>query len=120
MLFELVSGKRNVVKSEDSSFTFFPSLAADVVMAKGDILSLLDSRLNMEASVEQVMRIFKLAYWCIQDEVDNRPTMSQVEQILEGFLDVNMPPVPQSIEHLFANTEHLVFVELSSTRNSQV
>ncbi|KAI7747670.1 hypothetical protein M8C21_002774 [Ambrosia artemisiifolia] len=62
MLFELVSGKRNSHLSEDMSLTFFPSLAANVLMAGGDILSLLDSRLNREASVEQVTRIFKVAY----------------------------------------------------------
>ncbi|XP_076920536.1 G-type lectin S-receptor-like serine/threonine-protein kinase At2g19130 [Bidens hawaiensis] len=97
VLFELVTGKRNIDQSEDLSFTFFPSLAANVVMKGGDILSLLDCRLSREASVEQVARICKVAYWSIQDEVDSRLTMSQVEQILEGALDVKMPPIPQSV-----------------------
>ncbi|KAI3824720.1 hypothetical protein L1987_06191 [Smallanthus sonchifolius] len=86
----------------------------------GDILSLLDSRLNREASVEQVTRICKVAYWCIQDEVDSRPSMSQVELILEGSLDVKMPPIPQSIQFFVDKTENLVFIESSSTRSSQV
>ncbi|KAK9064409.1 hypothetical protein SSX86_015791 [Deinandra increscens subsp. villosa] len=97
MLFELVHGKRNSQQSEDLSFTFFPSLAAKVVMNGGDILSLIDDRLHREASVEEVTKVLKLAYWCIQDEEDNRPSMSQVEHALEGFLDVNMPPIPQAV-----------------------
>ncbi|KAI7726029.1 hypothetical protein M8C21_026079 [Ambrosia artemisiifolia] len=120
MLFELVTGKRNVEQNEDSSFTFFPNLAASVVMEGGDILSLLDSRLKREGSVDQVTRICKVAYWCIQDEVDSRPTMSQVEQILEGSLDVSNPPIPQSVQFFCDDTENLVFFESSSTRCSEI
>ncbi|KAI3824734.1 hypothetical protein L1987_06205 [Smallanthus sonchifolius] len=94
MLFELVHGKRNSHQSEDRSFAFFPSLAANVLMAGGDILSLLDGRLNREGSVEEITKIFKVAYWCIQDEEDSRPSMSEVEHILEGVMDVSMPPIP--------------------------
>ncbi|KAL8248353.1 hypothetical protein R6Q59_005221 [Mikania micrantha] len=120
MLFELVNGRRNVEQYEDSSLAFVPSLAADVVLAGGDILSLLDSRLNKEACVEQVTRIFKVAYWCIQDEVDSRPSMSQVEKILEGNLEVKMPPIPQFTKLYDYSSKHLVFIESSSTVSSQV
>ncbi|KAI3824722.1 hypothetical protein L1987_06193 [Smallanthus sonchifolius] len=58
-----------------------------------------------------------------RSEVSTIGTIQHVNLVrLRGFCaqDVNMPPIPQSIEFLFANTEHLVFVELSSTRSSQV
>ncbi|CAI9275306.1 unnamed protein product [Lactuca saligna] len=97
MLFELVYGKRNAEQSEDSRSLFFPCLVANVLMVGGDILSLLDSRLKREASVEEVIKICKVACWCIQDEEDSRPSMSLVERILEGVLDVNMPPIPRSV-----------------------
>ncbi|KAJ9549547.1 hypothetical protein OSB04_022090 [Centaurea solstitialis] len=116
LLFELVNGKRNAEQSEDSRGTFFPYLAASVVMAGGDILSLLDSRLNKEANVEEVSKICKVAFWCIQDEEESRPSMSVVEQILEGVLDVNMPPIPRSIKLYADNTEHLVFFTESSSQ----
>ena len=74
----------------------------------GDILSLLDSRLNREANVEEVMRIWKVAYWCIQDEEENRPSMSLVEQMLEGVSDVMMPPIPVSVQFFADDTQHLV------------
>ncbi|GKA02759.1 G-type lectin S-receptor-like serine/threonine-protein kinase [Tanacetum coccineum] len=121
MLFELVHGKRNAEQSEDLSYTFFPSVAANAVMVEGgDILSLLDSRLNREANVEEVMKICKVAYWCIQDEEENRPSMSLVEQMLEGVLDVKMPPIPKSVQFFADDTQHLVFYnESSRTWNSQ-
>ncbi|XP_071693106.1 G-type lectin S-receptor-like serine/threonine-protein kinase At2g19130 [Rutidosis leptorrhynchoides] len=110
MLFELVHGKRNVEQpDEDYSFTFFPSLAANVVMGGGDILSLVDSRLNGDACVEEVIKVFKVAYWCIQDEEENRPSMSQVERILDGVLDVNMPPIPQSFKFYVDNMQRVNF-----------
>ncbi|KAF5754509.1 putative protein kinase RLK-Pelle-SD-2b family [Helianthus annuus] len=129
LLFELVCGKRNSEQShEGSSFTFFPSLAVNLVMGGGDILSLLDSRLNREASVEEVTKVFKVANWCIQDEEKSRPSMSQVERILEGVVDVNMPPIPQSVKIFvdstvnvpFFNVTSSIFNESTSTRSSQV
>ncbi|KAJ9549546.1 hypothetical protein OSB04_022089 [Centaurea solstitialis] len=118
LLFELVNGKRNAERSVDLRGTFFPYLAASVVMVGGDILSLLDSRLNREADIEEVTKICKVAFWCIQDEEESRPSMSVVEQILEGVLDVNMPPIPRSIKLYADNTEHLVFFTESSSQGS--
>ncbi|KAI3502235.1 hypothetical protein L1887_30267 [Cichorium endivia] len=97
MLFELVRGKRNTEQSEDPRSLYFPCLVVNVLMVGGDILSLVDSRLNRQASVEEVTRICKVACWCIQDEEDSRPSMSLVERILEGVLDVSMPPIPKSL-----------------------
>lgn len=121
MLFELVQGKRNAVQSEDSSYTFFPSLVANNLLVGGDILSLLDSRLNREADVEEITRLFKVACWCIQDEEERRPSMSIVEQILEGVVEVNTPPIPHSVQFFDVNNENLVFiVKPSTTGSSQV
>ncbi|XP_071692702.1 G-type lectin S-receptor-like serine/threonine-protein kinase At2g19130 [Rutidosis leptorrhynchoides] len=117
MLFELVYGKRNAEQSENVS-TFFPSLVTKVLMVGGDILSVLDSRLKNEASVEEVTKICKVACWCIQDEEDSRPSMSMVEQILEGVLDVNMPPIPHSVMLFLDNTEDIVFFTESSSNGS--
>ncbi|KAM0059046.1 putative non-specific serine/threonine protein kinase [Helianthus debilis subsp. tardiflorus] len=118
VLFELVYGKRNAEQSGDSGNRFFPSLVANVLMTGGDILSLLDVRLNREASVEQITKICKVACWCIQDEEDSRPSMSLVEQILEGVSDVNMPPVPQMVKLYLDNTEPIVFFTESSSNGS--
>nr|GEY48664.1 G-type lectin S-receptor-like serine/threonine-protein kinase At2g19130 [Tanacetum cinerariifolium] len=117
----VVHGKRNTKRyDQDSNFTFFPSLAASVLMVGGDILGLIDSRLNRDASVDEVTKIFKVAYWCIQDEEDNRPSMSLVEQILEGVSDVNMPPIPKYVNYIVEKTDHdLFFTKRSSNGNFQ-
>lgn len=72
---------------------FFPRWAARVVVDEGDILSLLDYRLDRAADAEELSKICKVAYWCIQDDEFQRPSMGQVVQILEGVLDVNLPPI---------------------------
>ncbi|KAL3332895.1 hypothetical protein AABB24_033120 [Solanum stoloniferum] len=119
MLLEIVSGKRNSEYSQDGKVKFFPSWAARVVVDEGDILSLLDYRLDRAADAEEVSRICKVAYWCIQDDEFQRPSMGQVVQILEGVLDVNLPPLPRSLQVYADNEEHIVFfTESSSSQTS--
>ncbi|KAK3138883.1 hypothetical protein QOZ80_5AG0374680 [Eleusine coracana subsp. coracana] len=115
MLFEIVSGRRNVVghgKTDSSSgtsgeantaveTTFFPVLAARrLAEAEGDVTALLDTAVRSDAYAEEVRRVCKVACWCIQDEVHARPTMAEVVQVLEGVTDVEVPPVPRYLEVL--------------------
>ncbi|KAJ3683549.1 hypothetical protein LUZ60_013776 [Juncus effusus] len=95
MLLEIISGNRNSnsIPTEGGE-TFFPALAIRKLL-EGDVLSLLDPKLCGEANEEEVLRVCKVSIWCIQDEEDCRPSMAQVVQILEGNLDVNMPPTPR-------------------------
>ncbi|XP_055823368.1 G-type lectin S-receptor-like serine/threonine-protein kinase At2g19130 [Solanum dulcamara] len=119
MLLEIISGRRNSELSQDGKVKFFPSWAARVVVDEGDILSLLDYRLDRAADAEEVSRICKVAYWCIQDDELQRPSMGQVVQILEGVLDVNLPPLPRSLQVYADNEEHIVFfTESSSSQTS--
>ncbi|XP_060189271.1 G-type lectin S-receptor-like serine/threonine-protein kinase At2g19130 [Lycium barbarum] len=115
MLLEIVSGRRNSENSQDGKVKFFPSWAARVVVEEGDILSLLDYRLDRTADAEEVSRICKVAYWCIQDDELQRPSMGQVVQILEGVLEVNLPPLPRSLQVYADNNEHIVFFTESSS-----
>ncbi|GMY09990.1 G-type lectin S-receptor-like serine/threonine-protein kinase At2g19130 [Fagus crenata] len=121
MLFELVSGRRNSEQSADGKTSFFPTWAASLIAQGGDVLSLVDPRLGGNADVEEVTRICRLACWCIQDDETHRPPMGQVVQILEGVLDVNLAPVPRSLQVFVDNQEHIVFfTESSSSQSSQV
>ena len=98
MLFEIVSGRRNsdeLSYSEDDQFTFFPTRAANIVAQGGNVLSLLDPSLEQNADAEEVTRMATVASWCIQDNETYRPTMGQVVHILDGILDVNLPPIPR-------------------------
>ncbi|KAG8386956.1 hypothetical protein BUALT_Bualt03G0202600 [Buddleja alternifolia] len=115
VLFELVSGRRNSENSEDGKVKFFPSWAASVTIDGGDVLELLDPILDRSADVEEVLKICKVACWCIQDDENIRPSIGQVVQILEGLMDVNLPPVPRSLQVFVESQEHIVFFTESSS-----
>ncbi|XP_063935391.1 G-type lectin S-receptor-like serine/threonine-protein kinase At2g19130 [Daucus carota subsp. sativus] len=111
MLFEFVSGRRNMEQTRDGIVNFFPARAANVTVDGGEILNILDPNLNFIADVEEVTKICRVACWCIQDDENLRPSMSQIVQILEGVLEVNLPPDPRSFQ-LFLdmkNEEDIVF-----------
>ncbi|KAG1368496.1 G-type lectin S-receptor-like serine/threonine-protein kinase [Cocos nucifera] len=99
MLFELISGMRNTAESADGSKIFYPYLVATKVI-EGDIFGSLDHRLNGAADIEEVTRVCRVACWCIQESEAHRPTMGQVVQILEGVLEVRMPPLPRALQLL--------------------
>ncbi|KAJ3683544.1 hypothetical protein LUZ60_013771 [Juncus effusus] len=95
MLLEIISGNRNSNSiPREGGETFFPALAIRKLW-EGDVLSLLDPKLCGEANEEELIRACKVSIWCIQDGEDCRPSMAQVVQILEGNLEVNMPPIPR-------------------------
>ncbi|KAJ6836652.1 G-type lectin S-receptor-like serine/threonine-protein kinase [Iris pallida] len=101
MLFEVVSGSRNTRSSEEEGdHSFYPSWAAREVI-QGNAMRLLDPKLEGVAEAEEVNNVCKVAIWCIQDSEERRPSMGQVVQILEGVLDVNMPPLPAALQNLF-------------------
>ncbi|XP_020573001.1 G-type lectin S-receptor-like serine/threonine-protein kinase At2g19130 [Phalaenopsis equestris] len=108
MLFEIISGKRNTDHWVDNKAGFFPASAMKNLLA-GDILSLLDPRLEGDAEIAEVERACKVAYWCIQDEEMYRPTMGQVLQMLEGMVEISMPPVPKSLQVYSGQPERIVF-----------
>ncbi|KAK3125332.1 hypothetical protein QOZ80_7BG0603470 [Eleusine coracana subsp. coracana] len=119
MLFELISGRRNTDHGEDGRSSFFPTLAASKLL-EGDVQSLLDSRLNGDANADELTRACKAACWCIQDDETTRPTTGQIVQILEGSLDVNMPPVPRALRVLGESPEAInFFSDVSSSQASQ-
>ncbi|PIN01993.1 Serine/threonine protein kinase [Handroanthus impetiginosus] len=106
MLFELVSGKRNTTNSEDENVRYFPYWAASVTIEGGDILDLLDPVLEREGDIEEVSNICKVACWCVQGDASVRPSMGQVVQILEGVMDVNLPPLPRWLQVLAETPAH--------------
>ncbi|KAJ0983573.1 hypothetical protein J5N97_011828 [Dioscorea zingiberensis] len=104
MVLELISGKRNSEHFKDGNISFFPLFAATRV-AEGDNLSLLDKNLQDEVDIDEITRICRLACWCINDNETYRPSMGQIVQVLEGGLEVNVPPVPKSLLHLMDDSE---------------
>ncbi|KAK9156040.1 hypothetical protein Sjap_003520 [Stephania japonica] len=110
MLFELISGRRNLKQANDGRVWFFPTWAAKRVGSEGhSVLSILDDNLDGNANIEELNRAFKVACWCIQENETERPSMAQVVQILEGLLDVNRPPINRHLHALMQSEESTSF-----------
>ncbi|KAK0606260.1 hypothetical protein LWI29_035806 [Acer saccharum] len=109
-------GRRNSELITDEKVEYFPTWAANIIANEGgDVLSLLDPKLEGNADAEEVRRICKVACWCIQDDETHRPSMGQVVRILEGVLDLTLPPIPTSLKVLADNQEFLLFFRSEST-----
>ncbi|TXG55285.1 hypothetical protein EZV62_020541 [Acer yangbiense] len=118
LLLGLVVIVRNCEQSEDGELNFFPTWALNRIAEGGDILSLLDHRLEGNADVEELSRMIKVACWCIQDDENHRPSMGQVVQMLEGIVDVTQPPVPRCLRIFVDNQKHRIFFTDSSSSQS--
>ncbi|CAA7030866.1 unnamed protein product [Microthlaspi erraticum] len=55
---------------------------------------LIEDDLEAIDDMETVERYVKIAIWCIQEELEMRPNMRTVTQMLEGVAQVHDPPNP--------------------------
>jgi hypothetical protein len=67
---------------------------------EGNVLCLLDGRLEGNANVKELGVACRVACWCIQDEENDRPSMGQVVRMLEGVVSTEIPPIPSSFQNL--------------------
>jgi hypothetical protein len=74
VVLEIISGKRNT--PEVFSKSSYPQLQEDL-------------------NLEEAERLCKVAFWCIQDNECDRPTMVDVVRVLEGLQELDMPPMPR-------------------------
>uniref|UniRef100_A0A0D9YIH3 Receptor-like serine/threonine-protein kinase n=1 Tax=Oryza glumipatula TaxID=40148 RepID=A0A0D9YIH3_9ORYZ len=95
MLFEIISGKRNGMHGG----SFFPVLVARELV-EGELHKLFGSESSDDMNLGELDRACKVACWCVQDSESSRPTMGEIVQILEGLVDVEMPPVPRYLQVL--------------------
>lgn len=99
LLLEIVGGRRNLDMSFDADDFFYPGWAFKA-MTNETPLQVADRRMEWVVKEEELMRALKVAFWCIQDEVFMRPSMGEVVKMLEGSMDINMPPMPQTVLEL--------------------
>lgn len=67
---------------------------------EGEVLCLLDEKLEANVNVVELIQVCKVAGWYIQDSKERRPAMRKVVLMLQGAIDVGIPPVPQSLLNL--------------------
>ncbi|XP_048549489.1 G-type lectin S-receptor-like serine/threonine-protein kinase At2g19130 [Triticum urartu] len=99
MLFEIISQKRNIEHGKRCADKFFPILVAKNIR-DGDVHALLDANLRSDVNLEELERACMVACWCVQEDECSRPTMGVIVQILEGLIEVNMPPIPRYLQVL--------------------
>ncbi|XP_021906299.1 G-type lectin S-receptor-like serine/threonine-protein kinase SD2-2 [Carica papaya] len=114
-LLELIGGRRNVEAPPPSAGNvnfggygekwFFPPWAARQVI-EGNIAAIIDTRLNGAYKSEEAMRLAMVAIWCIQDDEEIRPAMGMVVKMLEGVVEIAIPPPPKLIQALVSGDSY--------------
>ncbi|XP_039776495.1 G-type lectin S-receptor-like serine/threonine-protein kinase At2g19130 [Panicum virgatum] len=105
VLLEIVSGRRNspeVYTTSSFHISYFPVQAICMLHA-GDMSSLVDPQLHGDFRLEEAIRACKVAFWCIQDNEFDRPTMGEVVRALEGLHELDMPPMPRQLAAITKN-----------------
>ncbi|KAL6642388.1 hypothetical protein ACP70R_020569 [Stipagrostis hirtigluma subsp. patula] len=100
VLLEIISGRRNSCIScscGSNRDVYYPVHVAHKIL-EGDVRSLVDHRLYSDVNLKEAEIACKIACWCIQDDEFDRPTMVEVVQILEGLLEINIPPMPRLLQ----------------------
>ncbi|KAK9102016.1 hypothetical protein Sjap_019270 [Stephania japonica] len=87
LLLEIIGGRKILEPLKDQEKVYLP-LYAFQMMKEGKIREVIDPMLDVNAEDETVVNAIKVALWCIQQNMHERPSMSQVVQMLEGVLDV--------------------------------
>ncbi|MBA0601936.1 hypothetical protein Gorai_002138, partial [Gossypium raimondii] len=93
MVLEMVGGRKNIsVEVDRTSEIYFPywiynRIELDEELGLEDIES--------EDDQERARKMIIVSLWCIQIDPSNRPTMSRVVEMLEGFTNwLTIPPKP--------------------------
>ncbi|XP_071701946.1 G-type lectin S-receptor-like serine/threonine-protein kinase SD2-5 [Rutidosis leptorrhynchoides] len=92
VLLEIVGGRKNYDSSMISEKSHFPSYAFKM-MEEGNIVEILDPQMKIDEKDERMSVAIQVALWCIQDDMNLRPPMTKVVQMLEGLSPVPAPPM---------------------------
>lgn len=80
---------------------FFPPWAAKLI-TEGRAEEVVDPRLEVAYDKGEAERLGMVAIWCIQDEEEARPSMGMVVKMLEGVVEIPVPPPPKLLQALVA------------------
>lgn len=92
VLLEIIGGRKNYDSSLISEKSHFPSYAFKM-MEEGNIQEILDQQMKINEKDQRVIVAIQVALWCIQDDMNLRPPMTKVVQMLEGLCPVPTPPM---------------------------
>lgn len=104
-LLEIIGGRRNVEGGPEGdpegNRWFFPPWAAKEIV-EGRVEGVADGRLGGCYDRAEATRAGLVAVWCIQDDEAARPSMGTVVKMLEGTVEIGVPPAPVLLQALVA------------------
>ncbi|XP_048324741.2 G-type lectin S-receptor-like serine/threonine-protein kinase LECRK3 [Ziziphus jujuba] len=96
LLLELICCRKNLdLGAEDEDQRILADWAYDCYIDGKLHLLVKDDKEAMD-DMKSVEKFVKIAIWCIQEEPSLRPSMKKVTQMLEGAVEVSIPPDPAS------------------------
>ncbi|MED6108223.1 hypothetical protein PIB30_021517 [Stylosanthes scabra] len=84
LITQLIGGRKNYDPAESSEKSSFPYFTFKM-MEEGKLRDIIDSDLKPYEDAERVQVAIKVALWCIQEDMNPRPSMTKVVQMLEGL-----------------------------------
>jgi len=94
LLLEIICCRRNVEsKATIEEQAILTDWAYDCYR-EGTLDALVGSDTGALDDIEKLERFLMIAFWCIQEDPSLRPTMRKVTQMLEGVVEVPVPPCP--------------------------
>ncbi|KAL1553114.1 LEAF RUST 10 DISEASE-RESISTANCE LOCUS RECEPTOR-LIKE PROTEIN KINASE-like 2.5 [Salvia divinorum] len=106
LLMEMVGLNKVLKENKDDSTKYFPNWIYDHIKQGREIDIEKAEESNGNDEDERVRKITIVALWCIQMSPDDRPSMSQVLQMLEGDVErLQIPEVPSSQSTQIAGNE---------------
>jgi serine/threonine protein kinase len=91
VLLEIISGRRNLMMGKvGAPDMYFPSWAFPKIETE-EFMDVVDPALTRIVNPEEVRRALQVAFWCINGSPHMRPAMSEVVQMLQGHVPIDLP-----------------------------
>ncbi|XP_015895345.3 G-type lectin S-receptor-like serine/threonine-protein kinase RLK1 [Ziziphus jujuba] len=94
LLLEIICCRRNVDMEVDEEENRILTDWVYDCYVEGKLDVLVENDKEAMDDIEMVERFVMVAIWCIQENPNVRPTMKQVMLMLEGILQISLPPSP--------------------------
>ncbi|XP_031494728.1 G-type lectin S-receptor-like serine/threonine-protein kinase LECRK3 [Nymphaea colorata] len=96
MLLEIICCRKNVeLNMKDEPTAILVDWAYDCFISQ-QLEMLVEHDEDAKSDMKKVRKMVMVALWCIQEDPSLRPTMKKVTQMLEGAVDIAIPPNPSS------------------------
>jgi hypothetical protein len=102
MLLEIISCRRSVgIETGENDREILTDWAYDC-FHRGTLDALVDDDPEATSDMERLEKYVMIALWCIQEDPSLRPTMKKVMLMLEGIVQVAIPPCPCSFSGIIS------------------